>query len=107
MAVSVRSPRAIASLEPGAITCATSMAHTRSRRRDGAGSISSSMPSARAVPSTAATCPCGRLRVISNASAKSHFGGSPLSVRASASTLCSGQCDRLARVRFFTLPPSR
>ena len=31
----------------------------------------------------------------------------PLSARASASTLCSGQCDRLARVRFFTLPPSR
>ena len=107
VAVSVRSPRANASLEPGAITCATSIAHTRSRRRDGSGSISRSMPSARAVPSTAATCPCGRLRVISNASPKSSFGGNPLSVRASASTLCSGQCDRLARVRFFTLPPSR
>ena len=68
VAVSVRSPRAVASLEPGAITWATSIAVTRSRRRDGVGSISSSMPSARAVPNTAATCPCGRLRVISNAS---------------------------------------
>ena len=107
VAVSARSPRAMASLEPGAITCATSMAVTRSRRREGTGSISSSSPSRSAVPSTAATCPCGRLRVISNASASSTAAAGPLSARASASTLCSGQRDRLARVRFFTLPPSR
>ena len=107
VAVSVRSPRAVASLESGAITAAISMAITRSRRRDGVGSISSASPSRCAVASTAATCPCGRLRVISNASANSSFGGSPLSARANVSTLCSGQCDRLASVRFFTLPPSR
>ena len=107
MAVWVRSPRAVASLESGAITAATTMAHTRSRRRDGAGSISSASPHRWAVPNTAATCPCGRLRVISNASARSTFGGRPFSPRTSASTLCSGHCDRLARVRFFTLPPSR
>ena len=64
-AVSSRSPRAMASLESGAITCATAIAVTRSRCRDGAGSISSSSLSARTVPSTAATCPCGRLRAIS------------------------------------------
>ena len=107
MAVSARSARANASLEAGAITCAISMAVTRSRRRERTGSMSSSIPSRRAVPSTAATCPCGRLRVISNASASSTRGDSPLRTRASASTLGSGQRDRSARVRFFTLPPSR
>ena len=107
VAVSLRSPRANASFEPGAITWATSIAVTRSRRRDGAGSISSSIPRRRAVPSTAATCPCGRLRVISNASERSRAGGSPFRARVSVSTLCSGQRDRLARVRVFTLPSSR
>jgi hypothetical protein len=34
-------------------------------------------------------------------------GGRPFSARDSASTLCSGQADRLARVRFLTLPDSR
>ena len=43
-----RSPRAMASLESGPITCATAIAVTRSRCRDGAGSISSSRPSSRA-----------------------------------------------------------
>ena len=107
VAVSVRSPRAVASLEPGSITWATSIAVTRSRLREGSASISSSMPSRRAVPSTAATCPCGRLRVISNASDRSTAGGRPFSARLRVSTLCSGQCDRLARVRVFTLPSSR
>ena len=107
VAVSVRNPRAVASFEPGAITCATSIAVTRSRHREGAGSISSSTPSRRAVPSTAVTCPCGRLRVISNASERSSVAGKPLSARRSFSTLCSGQRDRLASVRVLTLPPSR
>ena len=102
VAVSARNARANASLDPGVITWAISMASTRSRLRDGAGSISSSIPSRRAVPSTAATCPCGRLLLISNASASSTCAGRPLSTRASASTLSSGQRDRLARVRFFT-----
>ena len=98
----------MASLESGAITCATAIAVTRSRCRDGAGSISSSRPSARAVPSTAATCPCGRLRAISNVpSAAAAGAGWPFSTRARASTLASGQDDRLARVRFLTLPASR
>ena len=107
VAVSVRNPRAVANLEPGPITCAISIADTRSRLREGVASMSSGRPSRCEVPSTAATCPCGRLRVISNASDRSRAGGSPLSARDSASTLCSGQRDRLARVRFFTLPPSR
>src|SRR5258705_4768809 len=100
-------PRANASLEPGPITCAISIAVTRSRQRDGAGSISSSMPSRRALPSTAATCPCGRLRVISNASDRLIAGGGPLTAPCSLSTFGSGARDRLARVRVFTLPPSR
>jgi hypothetical protein len=107
VAVSARSPRAVASFEPGAITCAASMAHTKSRLRDGVGSISSGMPSRAALPSTAATCPCGRLRVISNAWVRSRCGDCPLSTRRRSSTFSSGQPDRLARVRFFTLPPSR
>ena len=108
VAVWARSPRAIASFDPGAMTCPISMASTRLRRRDGVGSISSGMPSFSAVPSTAATCPCGRLRVISNASDRSHpAGGKPLSARSSLSTLCPGQRDRLARVRVLTLPSSR
>ena len=65
------------------------------------------MPSARAVPNTAATCPCGRLRVISNASDRSVAGGRPFSARLRVCTLSSGQFDRLARVRVFTLPSSR
>ena len=108
VAVSARSARAVASLESGAITVAASMAHTRFRLRDGVGSISSAMPSFSALPNTAATCPCGRLRVISNASDRSHpAGGKPFSARCSLSTLCSGQRDRLASVRVFTLPCSR
>jgi hypothetical protein len=95
----------MASLESGAITCATAIAVTRSRCRDGTGSISSSRPSWRAVPRTAATWPCGRLRVISNAPSRGAAGGGwPFSTRASASTLASGQADRLASVRFLTLP---
>ena len=108
VAVWARRPRAIASLDPDAMTCPISMASTRLRRRDGVGSISSGMPSFSAVPATAATCPCGRLRVISNASARSQCaGGKPLSARSSLSTLRSGQRDRLARVRVLTLPFSR
>ena len=107
MAVAARSPRAVASFDAGAITVAASMAHTRSRWREGAGSISSAMPSFSAVPNTAATCPCGRLRVISNASARSDAVGTPLSAHCSLSTLCSGQRDRLASVRVLTLPCSR
>ena len=108
MAVWARSPRAIASFDPGSITVAISMAHTRSRLREGVGSISSAMPSFSAVPATAATCPCGRLRVISKASDRSQSaGGKPLSARSSLSSLCSGQRDRLARVRVLTLPFSR
>ena len=98
----------MASLESGAMTCATAIAVTRSRCRDGTGSMSSSRPSWRAVPRTAATWPCGRLRVISNAPSRPAAGGGwPFSTRASASTLASGQDDRLARVRFLTLPASR
>jgi hypothetical protein len=59
LAVSLRNPRVSASFEPGAMTCPISMASTRSRCRDGAGSINSGTPSRCAVPATAATCPCG------------------------------------------------
>jgi hypothetical protein len=48
------------------MTCALIIAAARSRCRGGTGSISSSSPSWRAVPSTTATCPRGRLRVIPN-----------------------------------------
>ena len=58
------------------------------------------------VPSTAATCPCGRLRATSTMPS-SPAGGRPFSARDSASTLASGQDDRFATVRFLTLPPSR
>jgi hypothetical protein len=88
------------------MTAATTMAVTRSRCREGTGPVSSSSPSDPIVPSTAATCPCGRLREISNAPS-SPAGGSPFSARSSACTVASGHDDRFARVRFFTLPPSR
>jgi len=89
------------------MTAAVIIAVTRSRCRPGTGLISSSIPSERIVPSTAATCPCGRLRLISNAPRSPAAGAWPFSAAASASTLASGQDDRLARVRFLTLPPSR
>ena len=44
VAVSARNARANASLDPGVITWAISMATTRFRWREGAGSISSSIP---------------------------------------------------------------
>jgi hypothetical protein len=107
VAVSDRSPLDNASLEVGSITWATTIATARSRQRDGAGLISSSTPRARSVPTTAATWPWGRLRLISNAPSSVAAGGRPLSTRDSASTLSGGQRVRLANVRLRTLPPSR
>jgi len=73
--------------------------------------MSSSSPRRRSVPTTAATWPWGRLRVTSKASTSARSAGpstaSPFSTARSASTFSAGQCERLARVRFFTLPPSR
>ena len=89
------------------MAAATIIAVTRSRRRDGAGSITSSRPSERSVPSTAATCPCGSERVISSAPGPAAAGGTPFSTCARASTCHPGQRLRLARVRFLTLPASR
>jgi hypothetical protein len=108
--VAVHSPRALASFDCALTTRSTTMASTSSRETECLPSRSSS-PKARTVPSTAATCPWGTLRSILKASAKgcalARDSGCPRSSARSASMRSAGQCDRLARVRFFTRPPSR
>ena len=89
------------------MTRAVIMAVTRFRIRDGFGSISSSRPRERSVPSTAATCPWGRLRMISNPPSRPTVGGSPFSTRLIPSTCSGGRLVMLPKVRFLTFPPSR
>lgn len=60
----------------------------------------------RAMAHTAAPSPWGRERRISKASDRGTISVPRRRAR-SASTLASGQADRLARVRFFTFPPFR
>ena len=107
VAVSVRSARANASLEPGAITCATSIAHTRSRRRDGAGSISCSMPSARAVPSTAATCPVRQAAGDLEGLAQLRLRRQPFERARQCIDLVLGPVRQVGQSAVLTLPPSR
>ena len=97
----------MASFERGSRTRAAIIASASDRIRDGRRSSSLSRPSLRAVPSTAAACPWGRERRISKASPKDFRATPPLSRMRSPSTISSGNFDRLARVRFLTLPPSR
>ena len=99
-------PRAVASFEPGSRMRAATIASTRSRCGDCAGSMSRSRRSVRSVPSTAATWPWGRERTMSKASSRP-TSGSSLSSRRRESIFPLGHLERLARVRFLTLPFSR
>jgi len=105
-AVASASPRAVASLEPGSRMRAATIASTRARSGEGAGSMSRSRRRVRAVPSTAATWPWGTERTMSKASSRP-TSGSSLRSRRRVSTLPLGHLERLARVRFLTLPFSR
>lgn len=62
---------------------------------------------ARALPRTAATWPCGKLRSTLNTSAALATATPPRSSTFRPSTTSSGRQDRLARVRLRTLPSSR
>ena len=105
--VSLPSDRAVASFERGSRMRARIMAAARARSRETRRSRSFSRPSLRAHPSTAATWPWGRDRRISKASPRVGSATPPLSRMRSPSTRPSGHLDRLARVRFLTLPSSR
>jgi energy-coupling factor transporter ATP-binding protein EcfA2 len=98
--------RAVASLESGESTRATISATARSRSGLRREASKRSTPSFLIVPRTAATWPWGRLRSIVKASSGA-TRVSPRSTRRSPSMVASGRCERLARVRFFTRPPSR
>jgi hypothetical protein len=77
--------------------------------RTGAGAAANhcSAPQARAAPSTAATCPCGRLRSITKASSTDDTATPPRSRTFKPSITSAGSDDRFASVRFLTLLPSR
>ena len=106
-ALPASSPRAVASFEPGSRSRAAIIASTRARSGDGSGSISRSRRSWRTVPSTAATWPCGSERTTSKAVSRRGTAVPPLSRTRSPSTRAGGHLERLARVRFLTLPASR
>ena len=66
-----------------------------------------SRPILRAVPSAAATCPCGRERMMLIASFSLGMTVPPLSSALKPAIRSLGQSDRLSNVRFLTFPPSR
>jgi hypothetical protein len=86
----------------GRTTRDTISARVRSRSRP-AGPSMAGKSSFCAIACTAATCPCGRLRVISNAPATS-TRVLPASVARSAAIASAGSADRLARVSLAGLP---
>jgi hypothetical protein len=100
--------RAVASFEPGSMTRATTSASARLAIRDAPSpeASSRSSPMRRAVPNTAATCPCGSERSIFKPR-PSVAGTASASTRRNASIFAAGQCERLASVRVLTLLPSR
>ncbi|MNL44731.1 hypothetical protein D3C87_1673260 [compost metagenome] len=99
--------RCVASLEAGDTTRVTSSAITTERSAAGADANHCSAPQARAAPSTAATCPCGRLRSITKASSADDTATPPRSSTFKPSMTSAGSDERLARVRFLTVLPSR
>src|ERR1700732_3339327 len=99
--------RWVASLEAGAITRATSSAMSTERSAAGAAANHCSAPQARATPSTAATCPCGRLRSITKASSTDGTATPPRNRTFRPSITSAGSDERLGRVRFLTLLASR
>ncbi len=106
------SARRVESLEPGAMTRATIIATARSLSRTSPASSlppasNRSSPKSRSVPSTAETWPCGKERRISKASPASAKATPPLRSVRKPCTTGIGSLERLARVRFLTLPPSR
>src|SRR5208282_2490589 len=110
-AVTGSSALAVASFEAGAITRLTIIAMTRSRGRLGwrlvLGPSRRSRPIARAMPSTAATWPCGSDRSIVKASWPAGTTTPPFKTPRRPSTCSAGQWLRLSSVRLATLLPSR
>ena len=95
---------AVASLEAGAMTRLTIIAMTRSRGRLGCvcvflGPSKRSRPIARAVPSTAATWPCGSERSTVKASWPAGMTTPPFKTPRRPSTCSAGQWLRLSSVR--------
>ena len=93
------------SLEAGRSTREMTSAKARSRSGPG-GPSRAGKPSLRAIAATAAACPCGSDRVISNAASAS-LRVLPARTARTAVIASGGSCDRFARVSLRTLPPSR
>ena len=106
-AVSGSSARAVASFEAGSTTRATTAATARSRVRSALRPRTRASPSARSVPSTAATCPCGSDRRMATAAPGDGNVTPPARAARTASTRAGGILDRLATVRLRTRFPSR
>jgi len=105
--VSSCSMRWVASLEAGAITRATSIASSKGCNSLGAEPNQVEAPQPRALPSTATTWPCGKLRSTLNTSAALATATPPRNSTFRPSITSSDRHDRLASVRLRTLPSSR
>jgi hypothetical protein len=104
--VSGSSPRAVPSLESGAITRAAIIASASCCSAEDREARRAGRSSRRMVPTTAATCPWGQLRSMVRCSEAGTMV-SPRRIRRTASTASVGRLERLARVRLQVLLPSR
>jgi len=93
------------SLEAGRIAREMINPSARSRDRQ-AGPSSAGNPSRRAIAATAATCPCGSERVMVQAAAAGTITR-PFNVASITAIVSAGSLDRLAKVSWRTLLPSR
>ena len=107
LADSSRSKRCVASFDAGSITRATSMAINTGCNSVGAEPNQFMAPEPRALPSTAATWPWGKVRSTVKTSAALGTATPPRSSTFKPSITSSDRHDRLARVRLQTLPASR
>jgi len=108
LAVSASSIRAVASLAAGSSNLATMSPNARSRRRWGARRGSNpSRPMRRAALNAASPWPWGSERRISKPRSPTGTRDSPRRAARKGSIRSTGSLERLARVRFFTLPSWR
>ena len=77
------------------------------RSRLGRVASTESSPNVRAMPSTAAAAPCGRLRTMSKSVSSTGTSVSPRKTRRKASICCCDSADKLATVRLRMRLPSR
>lgn len=97
----------MASFEAGLTTRATTIAISSARSGSGADSNQAAAPQARAASSTAATWPRGSVHSMLSSACALGTATPPRNSTRKCSISCASQCERLASVRFLTLPASR